>query len=199
MDENQVEKVAEKYYNGRPNSYIFSKALTENLITEISKSGKRLAIIRPSIVSPSFFDPVPGWVDSINGPASFVLLWSSGLICCTDWSFLCNPDFVPVDYLANCSLSVPCYMSMNNQQFKIYNLCRNVFQPQSKWDIYSEVRLGFHAFLKAPASLVLRPSYYPPQLNHRSNLQFKVEKFFFNFLYALLVDTIIFICGKQPL
>lgn len=49
-----------------PNTYIFSKHLTEKLVSDRSHSIP-IVIIRPSIVCPSFEEPYEGWVDNFNG------------------------------------------------------------------------------------------------------------------------------------
>lgn len=49
-----------------PNTYVFSKNLTEQLVADRSKT-LPVSIVRPSIVCPSYEEPYGGWVDSING------------------------------------------------------------------------------------------------------------------------------------
>ena len=44
---------------GRPNAYTFSKAIAENLVAE-NYSHLPVAIVRPSIVTPSLREPAPG-------------------------------------------------------------------------------------------------------------------------------------------
>jgi fatty acyl-CoA reductase len=50
-----------------PNSYTFTKALTENMLSE-EAANFPLAIVRPSIVVAAWKTPFPGWVDNFNGP-----------------------------------------------------------------------------------------------------------------------------------
>lgn len=54
-----------------------------------------------SIVTPSFKEPVPGWVDSLNGPVGVIVAAGKGVIR----SMLCSQDFeaevVPVDIAIN--------------------------------------------------------------------------------------------------
>lgn len=199
MSETEVEEVAPDYYDGRPNSYTFTKAITEHLIKEIHDAGKRLAIVRPSIVGPAFKEPVQGWVDSIHGPVSLSILWTSGIICVIDWDFEKNPDFVPVDYLANCLISAPWFLNAEKEDFKVFNLCRSTFQHPSVWNLYEEIKCGLACSYKAPLTMVLRPSHPPPKFNRRGKYRYEVEKFFYQVLYAIFLDAILFITGKQPL
>ena len=50
-----------------PNTYTFTKAMAENVITDHA-SDLPVAIMRPSIVVASIKEPIPGWVDNLNGP-----------------------------------------------------------------------------------------------------------------------------------
>ena len=50
-----------------PNTYTFTKAMGERVIEE-KASDLPVAIMRPSIVVASWKDPIPGWVDNLNGP-----------------------------------------------------------------------------------------------------------------------------------
>lgn len=53
------------------------------------------------IVTPSYMEPVPGWVDSLNGPVGVIVAAGKGVIR----SLLCSPDYeaevVPVDIAIN--------------------------------------------------------------------------------------------------
>lgn len=52
-----------------PNTYTYTKRLAEILIRdEYNNNNLPACIVRPSIVTPSFWEPVVGWVDSLNGP-----------------------------------------------------------------------------------------------------------------------------------
>ena len=50
-----------------PNTYTFSKALTEQIL-ELERGDIPLIIIRPSVVIASQQEPFPGWIDNLNGP-----------------------------------------------------------------------------------------------------------------------------------
>lgn len=63
---------------GRPNSYTISKAIAESLVVE-KYSDLPVVICRPSIVTHSFAEPVPGWCDSFNGLAGTLILGALGI------------------------------------------------------------------------------------------------------------------------
>ncbi|KAL6446600.1 hypothetical protein ACFW04_001247 [Cataglyphis niger] len=62
-----------------PNTYIFSKKLSESIIQEYS-AALPCAIVRPSIVTSSLKDPIPGWIDNFNGPLGLSCFAGTGLL-----------------------------------------------------------------------------------------------------------------------
>lgn len=60
-----------------------------------------LCIIRPSIVTAAIAEPLPGWVDNVNGLTGFMIEIGRGTIS----SLLCDKslimDLIPVDIVCN--------------------------------------------------------------------------------------------------
>ena len=52
----------------RPNTYTFTKAIAEQLVNQ-EREHLPISVVRPSIVTGSVKEPIPGWVDNLNGPA----------------------------------------------------------------------------------------------------------------------------------
>lgn len=58
MDEKLQETILPKIMDGRPTTYHYSKALAENLL--VSEGGDLpIAVVRPSIVTAAFKEPLP--------------------------------------------------------------------------------------------------------------------------------------------
>jgi len=55
-----------------PNTYIFTKAWAE-LVVQKNATDLPIVIMRPSIVVASWKEPIPGWVDNLNGPTGMYL------------------------------------------------------------------------------------------------------------------------------
>lgn len=68
--------VAQKEVLGvHPNTYTYTKKLAEILVRdEYVNSNLPVCIARPSIVTPAVNEPLPGWVDSLNGPPGVVMV-----------------------------------------------------------------------------------------------------------------------------
>jgi fatty acyl-CoA reductase len=85
---------------GHPNTYTFTKCLAEHLLCE-RRGNVPLSIVRPSVVSASWREPFPGWIDSAAAFGGFVALVGSGHLR----AVVCRPDshidLVPVDVVSD--------------------------------------------------------------------------------------------------
>lgn len=75
MSDEDIEKNSAKILKELklPNTYCFTKSLAEALIVEAKNKHNLPALIfRPSIVVCTWRDPVPGYIDNINGPRNLI-------------------------------------------------------------------------------------------------------------------------------
>lgn len=83
-----------------PNTYAFTKALSEDLIRMNGKN-LPLGMFRPAIVTSSVREPVVGYIDNLYGPTGVVAGAGTGVLR----TMHCNPDItaniVPVDMTVN--------------------------------------------------------------------------------------------------
>jgi nucleoside-diphosphate-sugar epimerase len=82
-----------------PNTYTLTKCLTEHLLAE-RRGTTRLSVVRPSIISASWREPFPGWIDSATAFAGFVVLVGSGEMRVVVGHPAAQLDVVPVDWVA---------------------------------------------------------------------------------------------------
>lgn len=80
-----------------PNTYAYTKALGEALVIEAMKDIPAV-VFRPSIVVPTWREPISGWTDNINGPVGLLIGAGKGVIR----SMYCDAsgygDYLPVDF-----------------------------------------------------------------------------------------------------
>ncbi|KAJ1487483.1 male sterility protein-domain-containing protein [Baffinella frigidus] len=94
---------------GFPNTYCLTKAVSEHLLA--SATGIPRVILRPSIVTCAAREPLPGWTDSLAGPAGLVLAVALGALH-TAPGDPCNVvDFVPVDTVVASMLASAWFMA----------------------------------------------------------------------------------------
>lgn len=67
MTEDAMDIMGKKLIEPHPNTYTYTKRLAEILVRD-EYPNLPVCIVRPSIVTPAHKEPIPGWVDSLNGP-----------------------------------------------------------------------------------------------------------------------------------
>ena len=78
-DDIDSERMTKQLIGERPNTYTFTKAISEQLISE-ERGELPIAIVRPSIVGGAIEEPMPGWVDNLNGPMGLVATGGHGIV-----------------------------------------------------------------------------------------------------------------------
>ncbi|XP_077560488.1 putative fatty acyl-CoA reductase CG5065 [Haemaphysalis longicornis] len=105
MDDKMLNAITGLLLGQYPNTYTFSKVLAESLLLE-AQGTLPVAIVRPSIVTGSWKEPFPGWVDNYNGITGTIVSCGLGLLK----SFITEKDgiadIIPVDIVANTLISV---------------------------------------------------------------------------------------------
>ncbi|XP_014246768.1 putative fatty acyl-CoA reductase CG5065 isoform X2 [Cimex lectularius] len=175
----------------RPNTYTFTKALAEHVVAE---QGGRLpvAIFRPSIVSGAWKEPLPGWVDNLNGPTGILAGAGKGvlrsMICYGD----CIADLIPVDLAINCLIAVAWQTAVKRpNNIIIYNCTSGATNP-IKWGYLEDV--GFQMILKYPPRDIL---WYPGgsfKTNHYLNT---LHTLLAQMIPAYCIDFIAKMAGKK--
>lgn len=96
MNPEALELATTNIIKPHPNTYTYSKRLAEVLVAN-EHNNMRVVIIRPSIVIPAMTEPLPGWVDNLNGPMGLLVGGGKGVIR----SMYGNPEnfahVIPVD------------------------------------------------------------------------------------------------------
>uniref|UniRef100_A0A7N0UZF3 Fatty acyl-CoA reductase n=1 Tax=Kalanchoe fedtschenkoi TaxID=63787 RepID=A0A7N0UZF3_KALFE len=85
---------------GWPNTYVFTKSMGEMLIGQ-QRGEMPLVILRPTIVTSTFKEPFPGWIEGIRTIDSLAIAYGKGRLNC----FLGDPnstiDLIPADMVVN--------------------------------------------------------------------------------------------------
>merc|ERR1711981_607300 len=96
--------VTKKILGDRPNTYTFTKAMAEQLVQD-EGHGLPICIVRPSIVVSTWKDPMPGWVDNLNGPTGLFLIAGIGVMRTAVIHEDLLTDGVPVDAVSNLTIA----------------------------------------------------------------------------------------------
>lgn len=115
MKPQDIQKLTDKILPklGFPNTYTFTKNMTEQLI--IRKRGNLpLVICRPSIVSCSLKEPYAGWVDAVSASGSVYLAAGLGVATILTGNHEIISDQIPVDYVSNAILILAAWVAGKN-------------------------------------------------------------------------------------
>ncbi|XP_015432264.1 PREDICTED: putative fatty acyl-CoA reductase CG5065 [Dufourea novaeangliae] len=193
MDAKMVDDITPTLIGNRPNTYTFTKALTERLLQ--SESGYLpVAIVRPSIVLSSHREPVAGWVDNWNGPTGIIAAAGKGFFR----SMLCAEDkiadLVPVDIVINLMICAAWRTATNRTKtIPIYNCCTGQQNPIT-WKEF--VDLTFKYTRMHPPNGVI---WYPGGRCRNSGIMNKMCTLFQHMLPAHVLDFVLRLKGKPAM
>ncbi|XP_050561979.1 putative fatty acyl-CoA reductase CG5065 [Spodoptera frugiperda] len=122
-----TEEETEKILNGRPNTYTFTKALTEHLVAE-NQAYMPTIIVRPSIVGAIKDDPIRGWLSNWYGATGLTVFTAKGLNRVIHGHPNHIVDLIPVDYVANLVI-VAGAKTYHSNEVSIYNCCSSSCNP----------------------------------------------------------------------
>ncbi|XP_023532806.1 fatty acyl-CoA reductase 3-like [Cucurbita pepo subsp. pepo] len=85
---------------GWPNTYVFTKAMGEMTIGDL-KNDLPLIIIRPTIVTSTYKEPFPGWVEGVRTIDSIIVGYAKGKLTCFAAGTNSSLDLIPADIVVN--------------------------------------------------------------------------------------------------
>ncbi|XP_075147044.1 fatty acyl-CoA reductase 1 [Haematobia irritans] len=192
MTDEELAQITSRLLNGLPNTYALSKALSEDLI---NRYGQQFPIVvtRPSIVTAAWKEPLPGWVESINGPTGLIIGGARGVIR----TMYCNPDnsstIIPVDTAIN-GMIVAGYQRVKHKASKAEFI--NLSVGNKSLQTWGEcIETGKRLFYKTPLSFSL---WYPNGDVTKNYLYFKFCVLLFHYLPAYVLDVILVLLRRKP-
>ena len=97
-----------------PNTYTFTKAIAEKLLEE-EHGDVPTVIVRPSIVTAALKEPLPGWIDNINGPTGVIAGVAKGVLRVVRGDSELVADLIPVDFAINLMIAVAWYTATQHK------------------------------------------------------------------------------------
>lgn len=97
LDTQTIQILTAKYMSIFPNTYTFTKSMAEHVVNDLCGKGGNTVIVRPSVVTNTYQEPVEGWVDNLNGPVGILSAVSSGVVRTTFMNGDAAINYVPVD------------------------------------------------------------------------------------------------------
>ncbi|KAK6776497.1 hypothetical protein RDI58_027498 [Solanum bulbocastanum] len=134
--------------HGWPNTYSFTKAMGEMMLGHL-KENLQLVIIRPTIITSTYKEPFPGWIEGVKTLDTFILVYGKGIsnVFLSDPNT--KPDLIPGDMVVN-SILAAIVAHGNNKSYQnhfIYHISSSKINPLKSGDAKLFM---FHYFTKNP-------------------------------------------------
>ena len=151
-----------------------------------------LIVIRPSIVSASWQDPLPGWTGS-NGVAGYITAIGLGLLRTLYLRTDKTEEVVPVDLVVNCILASIWYHARTmSRNALICNCTLSDVNPHN----FAECKRPFLETLKLyPFSSRIRNAKYK---NTKSATLHKIRRMVYHYIPAIVVDGFCMRVKREP-
>jgi len=193
MDDDLVKHITPKLVGNRPNTYTYTKALAEQVLIE-EASDLPISIMRPSIVTAAWQEPLPGWVDNLNGPTGAIAAVSKGLLATVVGDGGKIADFIPVDFAINMMITLAWHTAKHREEeIKVYNCTSGELNPL----YWSQVHTGIvNSLRKYPME---SPIWYP-RISFTTNAWwYYLQVCWRTYVPAYLLDAASAMLGKQQL
>ncbi|KAL2741585.1 fatty acyl-CoA reductase wat-like isoform X2 [Vespula squamosa] len=191
LNEKLLDVITPQLIGMYPNTYVFTKSVAENVIKKHTDSIP-IGIFRPAIVTPTYREPIPGWINNMYGPVGITAGILMGLIRTHHCDGSVNANFVPGDLTVN-GLIVSAWDIADNQRknFPIYNYVSD--DNPITYGKFVEMILKYGELIPSEKA-IWRHSFKITK--YRSIHLFYV--YFLHLLPAVIIDTISMCIGKQP-
>ncbi|XP_065357951.1 putative fatty acyl-CoA reductase CG5065 [Calliphora vicina] len=200
-DENTINALCSKYTGHYPNTYTFTKNLSEQIIQEYS-SKLPMCLFRPSIVMNAIKEPVAGWVDNMNGPLAGMVALGVGILPIVCTSPTITMDCIPVDMVTKLTIVAAYKRGLQTLRKEPVQNSMEVVNCADGGDLFSLsmdrcVSFYSRAIKKSPMENCIW--YYGPPWLTSCYYNFALNMFTKNIPMALLIDSILRLMGREPL
>ncbi|XP_010514782.1 PREDICTED: probable fatty acyl-CoA reductase 5 [Camelina sativa] len=132
--------------HGWPNTYVFTKSMGEMLLGN-HKENLPLVIIRPTMITSTFSEPFPGWIEGLRTVDSVIIAYGKGVLKCflVDVNSVC--DMIPVDMVANAMITAAATHAGGSGVHMVYHVGSSHQNPVTFGEIHE---IAVRYFTKNP-------------------------------------------------
>ncbi|XP_044017830.1 putative fatty acyl-CoA reductase CG8306 isoform X1 [Aphidius gifuensis] len=191
LDTNALEAKSPELLKDHPNSYTFTKHLAEH---EVVNGKVPAGIVRPSMITGAWHEPVPGWTTSKNGPQGFLLGASKGVVRRLPVAANIINDYIPVDIVVN-ALIVAGYVVGRDESagIKVYHCTSSTCNPFKWTQIENKINSYLHKYPLCGAV------WYPHLKLLPSIWLYRISSIFVHLIPAYILDTVTKVAGGRPI
>ncbi|KAK5638968.1 hypothetical protein RI129_013263 [Pyrocoelia pectoralis] len=195
LDDEKLDVIKPLLLKQWPNTYVFTKSIAENVVWEYYDI-LPIGMVRPSIITATVCDPVPGWVDNLIGATGVFVGTLLGVIrtmkCRSDYI----ADLVPADHVVNCMIATATMVHKNrenqNEGRGIYNCITSCQRPLT-WGECSA--FGAKHADKIPSTMAIWSVIFLPSSH---SYLYLLLHFILHVVPAYVIDFFCICVGKKP-
>ncbi|KAM7348540.1 putative fatty acyl-CoA reductase CG8306 [Cochliomyia hominivorax] len=200
ISEEQLDAITRKLIIGFPNTYCFTKNLTESLVNDF-KHKLPVGIFRPSIVVFCLEEPEPGFSSTLSGATGLFAVTAAGLMQTIFIGRNIKLDFTPQD-IGTKTLCYYTYKTANLYQksqkidkIPIYNMSSCTLHD-IKFNQFINIMQDYNFMIEAALEKnFLIPSLYPTD----NRFVYWILLILKGLLPALLIDLLLKLSGRKPI
>ncbi|XP_063235357.1 putative fatty acyl-CoA reductase CG5065 isoform X2 [Bacillus rossius redtenbacheri] len=189
LDPDTLHAITPRIISPHPNTYTFTKRLAEELVRR-EFPAMPVSIARPSIVTPAWREPLPGWVDNLNGPIGLLVAAGKGVLRSLHCMHHYHAEVIPVDFAINGLAIIAAKVGRNADKLSevpVYNLTASSVKRYTWVEV---LNMGRHLIYEYPFEMTV---WYPNGNIHNSKLVHTFNVFFFQWIPAYLIDFLMII------
>lgn len=191
--EDELTALTQALIRDHPNTYTFTKHLAEH---EVNKCASLFpcGIVRPSMITAAWKEPVAGWTISKNGPQGFLMGASKGVVRRLPVGTSLVYDYIPVDTVVNQVLVTGFHVAQKRSgDLSIFHCTSSTYNP-FRWDaVVDRTNELLHSY-------PLKSAVWYPHLKFMSSLfMFKISAILFHFIPAYILDFVTKLAGGRPM
>ncbi|XP_076237680.1 putative fatty acyl-CoA reductase CG8306 [Calliopsis andreniformis] len=191
LDSATLEAETPNILKDHPNSYTFTKHLAEH---EVKNGRVPAAIVRPSMITAAWKEPVPGWTISKNGPQGFLMGASKGVVRRLPVAKHLIYDYIPVDLVVNTLIAAACAVDRDGgRELKVFHSTSSTANPFKWVAVEKKINVYLHKFP------LLSAVWYPHLKLLPSIFLFRISVLFVHMIPAYILDTITKLAGGRPI
>ncbi|KAL5765522.1 hypothetical protein ACOSP7_016139 [Xanthoceras sorbifolium] len=132
---------------GWPNTYVFTKAMGEMMLGYY-KENLSLVIIRPTMITSTYQEPFPGWIEGLRTIDGTIFGFAKGKLKCLPGKHDAIVDLIPADMVVNAMLmGMAACGNQNSCEEIIYHIGSSMRNPVTSSNIQE---FSYHYFTKYP-------------------------------------------------
>ncbi|XP_018335470.1 putative fatty acyl-CoA reductase CG5065 isoform X2 [Agrilus planipennis] len=193
MRDDALVKATPAIIHPHPNTYTYSKRLAETLVAS-EYPNLPVVIVRPSIVTPAGVEPLPGWVDTLNGPMGLMVAAGKGVIRSMHVKGENRAQVVPVDLAINGIISAAWKIGTiqtKPKEIPVYNMTQDAVKKVTWKEVLDTGRQVGHEY---PFEMQI---WYPDGDIRSSKLMHQICCIFLHWIPAYFIDFLLFVFRQK--